>query len=185
MQCSRSLPTCRQCDKSGTTCVYQEHNPIRFRDNTQSASLRAVQQWRSRCKKAPLPLDAPVERVICPPLEDLARQRFLHDFADTNTSPFSRFLQKLVLQWANSVQGTDGRTGLEYALNAVALANFSRRHGDITASSLAVQTHVLAAKFLKNDLRDQAGALTYQDALVAVLLGLFQVSCSSRTGCIF
>ena len=187
IKCDRLLPSCSRCEDTRHACQYlgPKDSQLRIRDQTDVAARRAITGWRTRTLQKGLsssdhikPLNDRLARSVDLPIENLAFQRFLYDFADCHGSPFYWFLGYISRRWA-SKPASPKQAATKLALNAVSLANFNRRHHDQRAAQLAWTKHGAALSNLSHCLKDPTETASYETVLMALMLGLYQVSSRS------
>lgn len=178
--------------RTGNQCVYRAEVDLLFHDETAHATARAERMWLARANQ-----ESCDDRTVtsgnhlsrdsysrsCTPapskelhlsLEDLAVARFVHDYvvaSGDRSVPFGYF-DFLPRVYCTNKVGSSINTAIE----AVALANFSRRchlHSDVTTTAATRYGKALALTHAA--LRDPVTMLSHETVLSCHLLGLYEV----------
>ena len=167
-QCDEAKPQCIRCSRSDSHCRYRDYDELVFRDETKATASRAKMQWRTRILADENDSDKSSEfgvskstlldesdwsfgrdldwgictsprPAIVEPLLYRARKRFFYDFVfpgdlKTYRAPFLNFVPEML-------EENDADSCLSLAVDALSLANFSKRRYSPETGGVAMQVY--------------------------------------------
>lgn len=189
-QCDESRPGCQRCQKKGTPCPgYTKDLEVRFYSNIPGASgskARLGNKPKMDKKKLILTFDTPNDGMVVPSLAGKAivqgyREGFCGFIEANFPGQYYGYSTRVDTNWFDVAHGYQNTTGLafDWSIRSLGALHIGRSQGNDQLGLASREIYGRALHQLIQNLRRPALAVTDDVLGAAILLGAFEMTCST------